>query len=134
MPIHLTGDARIMDHEDRLCPLRDGIFYFRFVNVQGVRTDVHEDRFRSEPRHRGRRRDKCIRRHNDFIARFQLTKLSGHFQSSCARWSQQHSVNPESLLEQFGTLLSKMTVTTKGCPSSLPERYRTIPCRQRTDD
>ncbi|MNP49829.1 hypothetical protein D3C76_1440420 [compost metagenome] len=67
--VHLARHAGIVYRHDGAGLVGDRRFNQRLVDVHGVRTDIHEDDFRSTQHEGVSGRDKGVARHDHFIAR-----------------------------------------------------------------
>ena len=82
--VHLTGNACVMNHCNHLCSLCNCRLDQGFINVHGIRTDIHKYR-RCPAKHKGVcRRDKGIGGKNHLIPFFDIAKKRRHLQGMCA--------------------------------------------------
>jgi len=66
--VHVAADARVVHHDDRLAPSRDGGFDKPLVEVEGVRAAVDEHCCRATQAEGAGRGAERERRHDHFVA------------------------------------------------------------------
>ena len=109
--VHLAGNTGVVHRHDGLCPVGDGLFDLRLINVHRVGADVHKHQPGPRQHGRGCRAGEGIAGQNDLIAGLQVTQQHGHIQRRGAAGGQQHLLGMEALLQPCVALLGKGTVT-----------------------
>ena len=82
--VHFAGHTRVMDRHDNARFVGDRCFNQRFVDVHGVRANIHKNDF-CATQHKGiGSGDKGVARHDHFIARLDIEQQRRHLQRSGA--------------------------------------------------
>ena len=97
--IHLARHAGVMYNCHCLCTRRDRVLYLCFVDIHRIRSNIDEDRRCTTQNKCIGGRHKCIGRHDDFIARFQVQQHGSHFQCASAGVSKQRPARTQCLFE-----------------------------------
>ena len=75
--IHFAGYSGVVHRHDGLRLFGDRCFDLFFVNIHGIRTNIHKNRHAAPQHKRICRGNKCVRRHNNFIPRFDIRQNRG---------------------------------------------------------
>ena len=108
--IHFTGNARIVNRNNRFCFFGDGILNLGLVDVHCIRTDIHVDDFCSAQNEGICSGNKRVGRHDHFVARLNLRQVSCHFQCMGAGCRKHRMFYVEIVLHPGRTFLRKRTV------------------------
>ena len=109
--VHFAADASIVDRHDGLSARGQECFESCFVEIQGVRTDIAENRFGAAQDESVDGRDEGEGGHDDFIAGLEFEKKSGHLEGVSAGGSEQGFVNAQFFFEQIMALAGEETIT-----------------------
>ena len=74
--VHIAAHPGIVDRDDRLGSGRDGGFDPLLIDVQRVRSNVHEHRHRAAKHERVGSRDERVRRQDDFVAGLDVSEIA----------------------------------------------------------
>ena len=83
--VHLAGDTGIMNRDNSLGSVGDGLLDEGFIQVQGIRPDIHKNNFRAAQNECVRSAYKSIAWHDDLVARLGIDEYRGKLKCMCAR-------------------------------------------------
>ena len=82
--IHCAGDASVVHWHDGTGPRRDRRLDLLLIQVESVKTDIHEHRHRATQHEGVGGRHERVRRHDDFVARTDFGENCRHLQGGRA--------------------------------------------------
>src|SRR5262245_43593846 len=102
--IHLATDARVVNHHDCTSSRRDQLLGSALVEIQGVRSDVGENRAGAADNKSIDCGDEGIGGHDDFVAGFYVEQEGHHLEGVSARGCEECLRCPQLLLQVHTTL------------------------------
>ena len=108
--IHIAANTGVMHNGDGLGAWRNRRLDQALVEIDVVGTHVDKHRHRAAQRKRVGCRDKGVGRHDDFVARRQVTQHGRHFQGTGAGVCKQRALAAETLFEPLLAAFGVITI------------------------